>query len=312
MGARLKGRNAVVTGAGRGIGREIALALAAEGARVLVNDPGVSRDGSGRDVSPADEVVAEIKKGGGAAIANYESVTDFAAAERIIKSCIDNFSRIDIVVNPAGVLRDRMIFNMSEDEWDMVISVHLKGTFNMCRHACVPMRAQRYGRIINVASTAWLGSTGQANYAAAKGGIVSFTRTLALDLGRYGITCNSICPTASTRMTMNDEVKAGFKMKMETGAITKERYEELMDMPGPEFVPPAVVYLASDEAANINGQVIRATGGQVGIYSEPVMAKSIHKDYKKLGPWTVDELIDIVPKTLLVGYVNPMPPAEKK
>ena len=311
MGTRLQGRNAVVTGAGRGIGREVALALAAEGARVVVNDPGVSRAGTGSDMAPADEVVAEIEKRGGTAIANYESVTDFAAAERIIKSCVDNFGRIDILVNCAGVLRERMVFNMPEEDWDIVLITHLKGTFNMCRHACVSMREQRHGRIINVTSDAWRGTIGQSNYGAAKGGIVSFTRGIARELGRYGITCNCIAPMAATRMTMTEEVKAGWKKRVEAGIWTKEHYEEVMDMPGPEFVPPAAVYLATDAAADINGQVIGCGGGRVALYSEPVEIRGIYKDYKKEGPWTVDELINLVPKTLLVGYINPAPPEEK-
>jgi len=311
MEAKLQGRSAVVTGAGRGIGKETALALAAEGAKVVVSDPGVSRVGTGTDAAPADEVVAEVSRHGGMAIANYDSVTDFAAAERIVKSCIDNFGRIDILVNCAGVLRDRMIFNMSEEEWDMVLSVHLKGTFNMCRHASVSMREQRYGRIINVASAAWLGSTGQSNYSAAKGGIVSLTRTIARELGRHGVTCNCIVPMAATRMTLDEDVKAKFKMQLDSGAITRERYEELVNMPGPEFVAPAVVYLATDAAANINGLVVRSAGGTVGVYSEPSIVKIMHKDYRKEGPWTVDELADLVPKILLVGYVNPAPPEEK-
>jgi len=267
--------------------------------------------GTGGDAAPADEVVAEIKEGDGIAIANYDSVTDFAAAERIVKSCVDSFHRIDILVNCAGVLRDRMLHNMSEEEWDTVLSVHLKGTFNMCRHASVLMRGQRYGRIINVASAAWLGSIGQSNYSAAKGGIVSLTRTIARELGRYGITCNCIVPMAATRMTLDEDVKAKFKRQLEEGAITEERYEELVNMPGPEFVTPAVVYLATDAAANINGLVVRSAGGTVGVYSAPLIAKIIHKDYRKEGPWTVDELADLVPKILLVGYVNPAPPEEK-
>jgi NAD(P)-dependent dehydrogenase (short-subunit alcohol dehydrogenase family) len=311
MGVRLQGRGGVVTGAGRGIGREIALALAAEGVKLLVNDPGVSRVGAGSNAAPADEVVTEIRKHGGTAMANYDSVTDFAAAERIVKSCVDNFGRIDILVNCAGVLRDRMIFNMAEEEWDMVLSVHLKGTFNMCRHASRPMREQRYGRIINVASAAWLGSTGQSNYSAAKGGIVSFTRSIARELGRYGVTCNCIVPMAATRMTLDDDVKSKFKMQLDKGEISQERYEELVNMPGPEFVAPAVVYLATDAAANINGLVVRSAGGTVGVYSEPSIVKIIHKNYRKEGSWTVDELADLVPKILLVGYVNPAPPEEK-
>lgn len=312
MGSKLENRSAVVTGAGRGIGREVALALAAEGAKVVVNDPGVSRSGQGTDLAPADEVVAEIKGRGGIAVANYDSVTDFAAAERIINSSVDSFSRIDILVNCAGVLRDRMVHNMTEEEWDTVINVHLKGTFNTCRHAAGLMRKQRFGRIINVASAAWQGSVGQSNYSAAKGGIVSFTRSIAREMGRTGVTCNCIVPMAATRMTLDDEVMAKFKRQLEEGKITRERYDELANMPGPEHIARAVAYLATDAAANINGVVVRSAGGTVGVYSEPTIVKTIHKDYRKYGLWELEELEDLVPKILLAGYVNPAPPEDKE
>lgn len=311
MGSKLQGRNAVVTGSGRGIGKEIALALAAEGAKVVVNDPGVARSGEGSDAAPADEVVAEIKKRGGTAIANYDSVSDFAAAERIIKSCVDNFGRIDILVNGAGVLRERMVFNMTEDDWKTVLTVHLNGAFNCSRHASVLMREQKFGRIISLTSDAWRGTVGQCNYGAAKGGMVSLARALARELGRYGVTANCIAPVAATRMTMDEGVKAGLKKRLDTGIITKARYDELMDIPGPEFIPPIVVYLATDEAANINGQVFGCGGGRVALFSEPVEIRGIYKDYKKDGPWTLDELTNLIPKTLLVGYVNPAPPEAK-
>ena len=310
MGERLKGRSAVVTGAGRGIGREIALALAAEGAGVVVVDPGVSRGGTSSDVAPADEVVAEIKKKGGKAIANHNSVADFKAAEGIINSCVESFGRIDILVNCAGVLRERMVWNLPEEDWDIVIAVHLKGTFNCSRHAAGVMRGQRYGRIINVTSDAWRGTVGQSNYGAAKGGIVSFTRSIARELGRYGITCNAIAPMAATRMTLTEEVKAGWQKRYEAGLITKEHLDELLNMPGPEYIAPIVVYLASDEAANINGQVFHIEKGRVAIYSEPVEARAIYKTEAR-GMWTFDDLEEDVPKTLLVGYTNPAPPEEE-
>jgi NAD(P)-dependent dehydrogenase (short-subunit alcohol dehydrogenase family) len=302
----LKGRNAVVTGAGRGIGKEIALALADEGANVVVVDPGVARDGTGVDKSPAEEVVEEIKKRGGNAIPNYNSVVDFKLAEEIIKSCIANFGRIDIVVNCAGVLREKMVWNLAEEDWDTVISVHLKGTFNCSRHAARYMREQKYGRIINVVSDAWRGTVGQSNYGAAKGGIVSFTRSIARELGRYGITANCIAPVAATRMTMTEEVKAGLKKRLEAGLITKEFYESFLAMPGPEYIPPMVIYLASDKAADINGQVFHIEKGRVAIYSEPVEIKAMYKSEMD-GMWTVEDLEEYVPKTLLAGYINPAP-----
>src|SRR5436190_9442277 len=209
MGNRLKDRVAVVTGAGRGIGRGIALLLAEEGAAVVVNDLGVALDGSGRDTSAADETVAAIKAGGGRAVANYDSVADFRAAERIIATAVETFGRIDVLVNNAGILRDRMIFNMAEAEFDAVVAVHLKGTFNCSRHAAVHMRQQRSGRIISMSSTSGLyGNTGQANYGAAKDGIAGLTRVVSRDLGKYGITVNAIAPAAQTRMIATVSEKA--------------------------------------------------------------------------------------------------------
>ncbi|PIU23500.1 MAG: 3-hydroxyacyl-CoA dehydrogenase [Chloroflexi bacterium CG08_land_8_20_14_0_20_45_12] len=311
MGDKLKGKNAVVTGAGRGIGREIALALAAEGAKVVVVDPGVSRGGEGTDLAPADEVVAEIKKRGGKAVASYNSVADFKAAEGIIKQCVDSFGHIDILINGAGILREKMVWNLSEEDWDMVITVHLKGTFNCSRHAAGFMREQRYGRIISLTSDAWRGTVGQSNYGAAKGGIVSFTRSIARELGRYGVTCNCVAPMAATRMTLTEEVKAGWRKRYEAGLITKEHLDELLNMPGPEYIPPVVTYLASDKAGNINGQVFHIEKGRVAIYSEPVEVRAIYKT-EAGGMWTFGDLEQAVPKTLLVGYVNPAPQEEKR
>ncbi len=308
----LEGKTAVITGAGRGIGREMALALAAEGVKVVVADPGVARDGSGTDLTPAEAVVQEIKKAGGAAVASSGSVTDFAAAEKIIKTCVSNFGRLDILVNCAGILRERMIFNMSPEEWDDVVKVHLYGTFNCCRHACVQMREQKSGRIINVTSDAWRGTVGQSNYGAAKGGIVSLTRAIAREMGRFGVTCNAIAPMAATRMTVTPEVKAGWKKRYEAGLITKDYYEGLINMPGPEYIPPIVLYLVSDQAANVNGQIFHTEAGRISIYSEPVEIKTVYRNYAKEGNWKLEELLDIVPKTLLVGYVNPAPPEAAK
>lgn len=309
----LQDRVAIVTGAGRGIGREVALALTAEGARVVVVDPGVARDGSGTDLAPADQVVTEIRERDGTAVADYRSVTDFRAAGEIVKKCVDTFGRVDILVNCAGVLRERMIWNMTEEDWDTVIGVHLKGTWNMCHYAAGYMRQQRYGRIINFVSDAWRGSVGQSNYSAAKGGIVSLTRSAARELGRYGVTVNAACPVAATRMTMDEGVKQGMKKRLESGLITKEYYDMIMAMPGPEYVAPIVVYLASEAAANINGQIFHAEKGRVSIYSEPVEVRAIYK-FADTGMFRVEELIEAVPRTLLTGYVNPAPaqPAEEK
>jgi len=299
MAKRLEGKCAVVTGAGRGIGRAVALELAKQGAKVVVSDLGGTKAGEGTDATPSQQVVNEIKKLGEMAVANHDSVADFAAAERIIKTCVDNFGRIDILVNCAGILRDRMIFNMSEEEWDAVIAVHLKGAFNTCRHASRLMREQKFGRIVNTTSDAWRGAPGQPNYSAAKGGIVSLTYTLAGELGKYNVTANCIAPIAATRMTLDEEVKARFKRAFESGMMNQDQYDELLNMPGPEHVAPVVAYLCTDDAAAINGKVIGVQGGRVSVYSAPVEIKGLYRDHRKEGPWTVEELIKLVPKTIL-------------
>ena len=309
MSGRLKGRNAVVTGGAGGLGAPICLALAAAGANVVVNDIGATREGSGAATGPADEIVAKIEKMGRKAIANYDSVVDFATAEKMIKTCVDSFGSIDILVNTHGNLRDRMIWNMTEEEWDVVMNVHLKGTFNTGRHACVAMREQRYGRIITVTSDAWRGTVGHVNYGAVKGGVVSLSRAIAREMGRYGVTSNCFAPLAATRMTFNDDVRANFKKRLEAGIITKDFYDSLMSMPGPEHIAPLIAYLATEEAGNVNGQVFHIEKGRIGIYSEPEEVRTIHNSGEI---WDLEQLIDLVPKTLLVGYKNPAPPEPPK
>ena len=207
--ARLDGRVAIVTGAGRGIGRSVAMLLASEGASVVVNDLGASVDGSGQDTGPAHDVVAEIAEAGGKAIANGADISDFAAAENLVESAIEQFGRLDVLVNVAGILRDRMVFNMTEQEWDDVIRVHLKGTFNTTRFASAHWRSLReetaQNRIINFTSVSGLhGAPGQPNYAAAKMGIVGLTYSSAHALAKYGVTVNAVSPGAATRMTVFD------------------------------------------------------------------------------------------------------------
>lgn len=312
MGDRLKGKAAVVTGSGRGIGRGIAMALAAEGAKVVVNDLGGAANGTGAAKSVADEVVAEIKKNGGVAVANYDTVATTEGGNNIIKTCVDNFGKIDILVNNAGILRDRMIFNMSPEEWDGVIKVHLYGVFNCTKPASVLMRQQRSGRIISMSSTSGLiGNSGQANYGAAKGGIAGFTRVVSRDLGRYGITVNTIAPGADTRMTLSEEVLASRKIRAEKGIATARAATGGIESRDPDDVAPMVVYLATDYAANINGSTFGASGGRISLHTDPIVVKSIFKNDR----WTLDELIAIIPTTLAVGLVNPsppQPPAEKK
>jgi len=302
MGDRLKGRVAVVTGAGGGLGRGEAVALASEGAKIVVNDLGGAVDGTGASVSAADKVVAEIKQMGGEAVANYDSVTTLAGGENIIKTAVDTFGKLDILVNNAGILRDKMVFNMTEEEWDMVQKVHLYGHFFTTKFACILFRQQRSGRIINTSSSAGLGSTfGQANYGAAKEGIVGLTRQVARDMGRYGVTCNAIRPNAGTRMTLSDELKAAWKKAGREAAIVA------MEKNDPNDIAPLVVWLASDDSANVNGRTFYVQTGLVALYSEPVHEKAL----VKVGGWTVDELFDFMPSTLAAGLVNPAPPKQE-
>jgi NAD(P)-dependent dehydrogenase (short-subunit alcohol dehydrogenase family) len=219
----LRGKVAVVTGAGRGIGRGVALELADQGAKVVVNDYGVSVDGREPTSAPADAVVAEIRQAGGEAISNADSVAEWSKAERIIGSAVERFGRVDILVTCAGFLRDRMIFNMNEDEFDTVVGVHLKGTFNCVRHAAPLMREQRFGRIVTFSSGAGLfGNPGQANYGSAKAAISGFTKVVARDLGKYGVTANGICPVAATRMTLTPEVLKAREIRKQQGIVREE------------------------------------------------------------------------------------------
>jgi NAD(P)-dependent dehydrogenase (short-subunit alcohol dehydrogenase family) len=305
MGA-LDGKVAVITGAGRGIGRGIALLFAREGAKVVVNDPGVNTDGTGHDNGPADEVVAEIKSLGGGAVANYDTVATVAGGEAIVQTAIDAFGRIDILVNNAGILRDRMIFNMTEQEWDDVIAVHLKGHYNCTRPASILMRQQRYGRIINMSSTSGIiGNPGQANYGAAKSGIAGFTRVVAKDLGRYGVTCNAIAPGAATRLTATvPDASRELRSRAGITGAASARPPAAMQLREPEYVAPMAAYLASDDAWNINGQVFHVSGGNVGLAWHPTPMRTIWKD----AMWTLDELEEIVPAVLMAGIANPAPP----
>jgi NAD(P)-dependent dehydrogenase (short-subunit alcohol dehydrogenase family) len=298
MSKRLQGKSIVITGSGRGIGRALAMMAAAEGAKVVVNDPGVAMDGSGCDQAPADEVVEAIRAAGGTAVANHDSVASMETGERIIQTCVDAFGRIDCLINVAGILRDRMVFNMSEQEWDDVIAVHLKGHFACTKPAAVFMRQQRYGRIINFSSISGLrGNVGQANYGAAKAGIAGFTRVVARDLGRYGVTCNAIAPMAITRMT------ASVPQQQRAGAPAGVVSESVQEM-RPEQIAPMTLYLATDEAWNINGQIFHVSGGMVSLARPETPIATINKK----GKWTLEELATLVPQYLMEGVPNPAPP----
>ena len=281
----LKGKAVVVTGAARGIGREIALLMAKHGARVVVNDYGGSEAGSGGAKSPADDVVGEIKKGGGEAVASYDSVASMAGGQAIVKAALDAFGRVDVVVNNAGILRDRMIFNMSEEEWDAVIDTHLKGSFAVTRAAAPLMREQKSGRFINMTSTSGLvGNIGQANYAAAKLGILGLTKAVALDMARYNVTANCISPFAWTRMigTIPAETEA-----------QKARVDKIKRM-GPEHIAPVAVFLASDAAKDVTGQIFGVRGKEIMLFSHERPIMRVHDDKG----WTPEKLAEMFPGTL--------------
>ena len=275
----LKDRVAIVTGAGRGVGRAVALDFAREGAKVVVNDPGVGLQGGATDDRPADEVVREIRDGGGKAIASYESVADFTAAERIVRAAVDGFGTLDILVNNAGIIRDATLLKMTEDDFDAVIAVHLKGTFNTCRHAAPIMRDRGYGRIINMTSAAGLkGNFGQTNYSAAKAGIVGMSMTLALELGKYGITVNAFAPRATTRMTQAIPT---------THDPVKSRGEET----SPEHNAPFVTFLASEAAGGVTGQVFGKGAPAPSRYGYVIFGYSrALAELVREKPWTAKEI----------------------
>ncbi len=277
----LQNRVAIVTGAGRGVGRAVALELAREGAAVVVNDPGVSLQGETTAERPADEVVAEIRAAGGRAVASYDSVAEFASAGRIVQTAVRELGGLDILVNNAGIVRDRTLAKMGEDEFDAVLAVHLKGTFNMTRHAVEVMKEKSYGRIVNMTSLAGLkGNFGQTNYSAAKAGIVGFTITAAMELKRAGITVNAFAPRATTRMT---------------GSIPGEK--DPVKNRGPETNPehnaPLIAFLASERAGHVTGQIFGK--GRPGpdryafvIYSYPREIAEIVRET----PWTPEEVAE--------------------
>ncbi|MGW7411633.1 3-oxoacyl-ACP reductase [Streptomyces sp. NPDC054863] len=301
MSLPLEGLSAIVTGAGRGLGRAEALELAALGARVVVNDFGQpGRDGSGAaSAGPAEEVAAEIRAAGGTAVAHRGDVADREQAGELVELAISEFGKLDVLVNNAGILRDRMIFSMSEEEWDTVIRVHLKGHFNTTHFAAVHWRERSkaaggpvYGRIVNTSSEAFLaGSAGQPNYAAAKGGIVGLTTSTAMALGKYGVTANAICPRARTRMT--EDVFAGFAEP--SGA-------DEMDALAPEHVSPLVGYLASPAAGRINGQLLVVHGGIVAVMERPRVAAKFDTSKEA---FSYEELDDV-----LSGYFAGRPEGE--
>jgi len=263
----LKGKSIAVTGAGRGIGRAVALACAAEGANVVVADYGVSMDGSEPSSEVADAVVSEIGAEGGTAVAVADTVTTMEGGARIVQTAVDQWGRIDGVVCVAGILRERMLFNMNEEEWDPVIETHLKGTFTVFRHAAAVMRKQQSGTLIGFTSGAFAGSVAQANYSSAKGGIVSLVRSAAAGMYKYGVTANCIAPIARTRMSANVPM-------------------ELAEIGDAEDVAPMVVFLLGEDARHITGQVYTAVGGKIAVWNQPTEVRAMYKD----GRWTPEEI----------------------
>ncbi|MDI9977141.1 SDR family oxidoreductase [Rhodococcus sp. IEGM 1307] len=292
MSGVVDGRVVIVTGAGRGIGRAHALAFAAEGAKVVVNDIGAGVDGSATGESPAEQVVAEIVAAGGEAVVNGDDVADWAGAENLINTAIGTYGRLDVLVNNAGFLRDRMLVGMSEQEWDAVVRVHLKGHFATLRHAAAYWRAEAKAgnpvdaRIVNTSSGAGLqGSIGQGNYAAAKAGIAEMTIQAAAELKNYGVTVNAIAPAARTRMT----VGAGGAMAEAMAAP-----EEGFDAMAPENISPLVVWLGSTESKDVTGRVFEVEGGKItvaeGWRHGPTQDKGARWEPKEIGPVVADLL----------------------
>ena len=276
MTAFLDGKVVAITGAGGGIGRAVALAAAAEGAKVVVADIGVSMAGEDPTSEVADALVAEIEAAGGEAVAVAESVTTLAGGEKIVGAGVERWGRIDGVVAVAGILRERMLFNMAEDEWDAVIETHLKGHFTVFRAASAIMRKQEGGgSLVAFTSGAFAGSVAQANYAAAKGGIVSLVRSAAAGLNRYGITANAIAPVARTRMSANVPM-------------------DLLEMGDPEDVAPMVIYLLSDKAKHVTGQVYTSVGPKIAVWSQPREVRAMYAD----GRWTPEQIAQRLDSTV--------------
>jgi NAD(P)-dependent dehydrogenase (short-subunit alcohol dehydrogenase family) len=296
MSALCQDRVVVITGAGGGIGRGYALAFAQQGAKVVVNDLGGSRDGSGSSTGAAQAVVDEIVASGGEAVANTDDISSWDGAKNLIDQAVDTFGRLDVLVNNAGILRDKMIVNMEESDWDSVITVHLKGTFATTRHAAAYWRGvskaggETDGRVINTTSPSGLyGSVGQGNYGAAKAGIASFTIIAARELGRYGVTVNAIAPTALTRMTEDIAFMAG--------AQPDESGFNEMD---PENIAPLAVWLGSSLSKGITERVFWAWGGRIAVLEGWVAGPSVDK----LGRWDVEELSDVIPDLVAKAAPN--------
>lgn len=299
MSGLCAGRVVIVTGAGRGIGREHALSFAREGAKVVVNDLGGATDGSGSDVGPAQQVVDEIRTSGGEAVANTDNVADWDGAKALVDTALNTYGGLDVVVNNAGILRDRMFVNMTPEEWDSVIAVHLRGTFAVSRHAVDYWRARAKAgqtndaRIINTSSPSGIfGNIGQANYGAAKAGLATFTIILADELSRLGVTANAIAPIARTRMTEN---LMGL-MEESTGGTQGGAF----DFFDPANISPLVVWLGSAQSAGVTGRVFTVAGGEIGVAEAWVKGPVASKDTR----WEPGELTEVIPDLVARARAN--------
>jgi 3-oxoacyl-[acyl-carrier protein] reductase len=327
MPNNLKGKVAIVTGSGQGVGKAIAVAIGKEGAKVVTNNRQPGSTGAstyGEDFfrklpedqqqwmtkmdaqlsGDAETTANEITKAGGQAFPFYGDVADFDVARKLVEAAVNKYGRVDILVTAAGTFRHRLIWEMSKDDWDVVIRPHVDGTFNCVRHVAPLMKDQKWGRIINTTSGSWLGVLEHSNYAAAKGAIVGFTRAIARDLYPYNVTCNAYAPFAMTRSVYNMVVRAREAARMGAPIMTPAQLADAEKIPGAEGIGPCIAYLATEQASNISGTVFSCRGSYFGIYSEPEIKKSVTKE----GIWTVDELIKEVPRVLLQGYKNPATP----
>jgi NAD(P)-dependent dehydrogenase (short-subunit alcohol dehydrogenase family) len=301
MNGVLHGRVALITGSGGGIGREHALAFARAGAYVVVNDPGVSLDGSGSSPDPADAVVAEIRAAGGGAVASYDSVADYAAAERIVRTATQKFGKLDIVVNNASVFHGVLFDEMTEERWDAQLAVHVKGAFNICKHALPGMAERGWGRVINTSSGSAFGGVGFAAYSTSKAALLGFTYALAGEYWRHGVTVNAILPNAGTAHRLVEGAQ-WMERVASRGFVPPGAGEAA---PPPEFVPPLVVFLASDAGRDISGKVFDVGGGHIGVYPHPAALTNVDKDPAD-EPWTQDELSEaLLPALRAVGERAP-------
>ena len=298
MSKRLDGKAAMVTGAGNGIGRAIALLLAEHGAQVVVNDLGTDELGDGADASHAARTVADIEAAGGTAVANHSDVATFEGAGTLVQQVVDAYGRIDIAVNCAGAAIEGSIYEMAPDLYHKTIALQMSQKWYIARHAVPLMAAQGWGRVVNTTSHGALGDLGQPAFAAAMGGVISMTKALATETAGTGVTVNCLAPGAATRLHAKSH--DGFKAWHEQGIIDDEMWQSYLTTPPPQYVAPAVVWLCTDAADYISGHVVHAAGGQVAVFNELREERAIYRgDHAEVDPWTLDELDHLFPRNLL-------------